>query len=143
MCQNINWKLKLLIVLQPTPSSQSNSPSEFGSSQQNWSFEEQFKQVRPGTDKGGKCIFIWSIVNFILAGIDNQGAGESVNLFSNAAVQADGCLGYTWPSALLSNILSLLSQTLSFGRAINKKLSRSRTVLHRRLLTQECSPQLI
>ena len=88
MCQNINLNLKLLIVLQPTPSSQSNSPSDFGT-QQNWSFEEQFKQVRPGTDKGGKCIFIWSIVNFILAGTDNQAARESVNLFSNAAVQAD------------------------------------------------------
>lgn len=29
---------------QPTPSSQSNSPSDFGT-QQNWSFEEQFKQL--------------------------------------------------------------------------------------------------
>ena len=35
----------ILITLQPTPSSQSNSPSDFGT-QQNWSFEEQFKQVR-------------------------------------------------------------------------------------------------
>ena len=37
----------ILITLQPTPSSQSNSPSDFGT-QQNWSFEEQFKQVRRG-----------------------------------------------------------------------------------------------
>ena len=37
--------VKILITLQPTPSSQSNSPSDFGT-QQNWSFEEQFKQVR-------------------------------------------------------------------------------------------------
>ena len=33
-----------MVLLQPTPNSQSNSPSDFGT-QQNWSFEEQFKQV--------------------------------------------------------------------------------------------------
>ena len=42
-------------------------------------------------------------------------------------------------SQALYNILSLLSQTLSFGKqAINKKLSRSRTVLYAGMLTQEC-----
>ena len=56
MCQNINFNLKLLIVLQPTPSSQSNSPSDFGT-QQNWSFEEQFKQVRPSSNRGRKVHF--------------------------------------------------------------------------------------
>ena len=56
MCQNINFSLKLLIVLQPTPSSQSNSPSDFGT-QQNWSFEEQFKQVRPSSNRGRKVHF--------------------------------------------------------------------------------------
>lgn len=41
-----------LITLQPTPGSQSNSPSDFGT-QQNWSFEEQFKQV--GVIRSHKC----------------------------------------------------------------------------------------
>lgn len=48
----------LTSLLQPTSGSQSNSPSDFGT-QQNWSFEEQFKQVFISIHSNTKNHYAW------------------------------------------------------------------------------------
>ena len=87
--QNINL---ILIVLQPTPSSQSNSPSDFGT-QQNWSFEEQFKQVKDST--------IWHCK--LYTGTTDKLPFNTLSLAAHMATRF------------------LLSQTLSLRDTINKK----------------------
>merc|ERR1719384_2261758 len=49
---------------QPTPSSQSNSPSDFGT-QQNWSFEEQFKQLYEIDDNPKRKEFLDELFAFM------------------------------------------------------------------------------